>query len=395
MCPIVARVSLNPALEDVRFCPRCAAEAQVDFPRSLRCPACGFRAFYNPKPVAAVIPRDEGGRVWLLRRGFDPGLGRWTFPGGFVDLGESVEEAARREVREELAIEVELGPLLGVYSSSEDRIVLVVFLGTALAAPQTTPEATEVRAFAGRRGAVGRARILVDRTRTAGRARRACDRMGAVSDDFRVTVDLLDEGPVADFVDRVRAVDVESSVRERLGDRVVVSHDADNIFFYADTEEAAREVERLVEPLLAEHGLDKAHVKVTRWHPAEEEWRPAEEPLPEDPAALARERERFEAREVAEAQERGWTDFEVRAELPSHRDTVAFARRLEQEGLPVVRRWKFLIVGAATQSEAEALAARLRDEAPDGTRVMAEGSGALAWRAGDGGGLAFLGGLGN
>ncbi len=219
--------------------------------------------------------------------------------------------------------------------------------------------------------------------------------MGAVTDDFRVTVDLLDEGPVADFVDRVRAVDVESSVRERLGDRVVVSHDADNIFFYADTEEAAREVERLVEPLLAEHGLDKAHVKVTRWHPAEEEWRPAEEPLPEDPAALARERERFEAREVAEAQERGWTDFEVRAELPSHRDTVAFARRLEQEGLPVVRRWKFLIVGAATQSEAEALAARLRDEAPDGTRVMAEGSGALAWRAGDGGGLAFLGGLGN
>jgi ADP-ribose pyrophosphatase YjhB (NUDIX family) len=141
-------MSLNPALEDARFCPRCAAEAEIDFPRSVHCPACGFRAFYNPKPVAAVIPRDEAGRVWLLRRGFDPGLGRWTFPGGFVDLGESVEEAARREVREELAIEVELGPLLGVYSSAEDRIVLVVFLGTALAAPQTTPEATEVRAFA-------------------------------------------------------------------------------------------------------------------------------------------------------------------------------------------------------------------------------------------------------
>ena len=200
---------------------------------------------------------------------------------------------------------------------------------------------------------------------------------------------------MADFVDRVRAVDVEAGVRERLGDRVVVSHDADKIFFYADTEAAAREVERLVAPLLAEHGLDKAHVKVTRWHPVEEEWRPAEEPLADDPAALASERERFEAREVAEARERGWADFEVRAELPSHRATVAFARRLEQEGLPVVRRWKFLIVGVATQSEAEALAARLRDEAPEGTRVIAEGSGALAWQAGDGGRLAFLGGLGN
>ena len=56
-------------------------------------------------------------------------------------------------------------------------------------------------------------------------------------------------------------------------------------------------------------------------------------------------------------------------------------------GLPVVRRWKFLIVGVATETEAEALAARLRHEAPEGTRVIAEGSGALAWQAGDGGRL--------
>src|SRR5215210_3450783 len=114
--------------------------------------------------------------------------------------------------------------------------------------------------------------------------------MVVVSDDFRVIVDLEDEGPVADFVDRVRAVDVEAGVIERLGDRVVVSHDADKIFFYADTEPAAREVEQLVRPLLAEHGLPDAAVAVTRWHPVEEEWRPAEEPLPEDPDAVARER---------------------------------------------------------------------------------------------------------
>jgi hypothetical protein len=219
--------------------------------------------------------------------------------------------------------------------------------------------------------------------------------MGAVSDDFRVVIDLKDEGPVADFVDRVRAIDLEADVMERLGDRVVVSHDADKVFFYADAEEAAREVERLVAPVLAEHGLAEATVAVMRWHPVEEDWRPADEPLPDDPEAVARERERYEQREVEEARERGWTDFEVRAELPSHRETVAFARRLEGEGLPVVRRWKFLLVGAATEEDAEALAERLRDEAPEGTRVMAEGSGALAWRAGDGGGLAFLGGLGN
>jgi ADP-ribose pyrophosphatase YjhB (NUDIX family) len=141
-------VSLNPALEEARFCPRCAAQAQVTFPRSLRCESCGYGAYYNPKPVACAIPRDAAGRVWLLRRAFDPGAGRWTFPGGFVDLGESVPDAARRETREEMRIEIELGPLAGVYSRADDRIVLVVYEARALGTPATTEEATEVRAFA-------------------------------------------------------------------------------------------------------------------------------------------------------------------------------------------------------------------------------------------------------
>ena len=81
-------------------------------------------------------------------RGFDPAQGRWTFPGGFVDLGESVEDAAHRETNEELRILIELGPLVGVYSRAEDRVVLIVFLARALGRPQTTPEATEVRSFA-------------------------------------------------------------------------------------------------------------------------------------------------------------------------------------------------------------------------------------------------------
>ena len=141
-------MSINPALEDVRFCPRCAQEAEVRFPRSITCPHCGYGAYYNPKPVASAIPRDRDGRIWLLRRGFDPGAGLWTFPGGFVDLGESVEDAARRETREEMDIDIELEGLVGVYSRAEDRVVLVVFAATALGEPRTTEEATEVRAFA-------------------------------------------------------------------------------------------------------------------------------------------------------------------------------------------------------------------------------------------------------
>ena len=82
--------------------------------------------------------RDASGRFVLLRRGFDPGKGLWTFPGGFVDLGESVEEAAIRETREELVVDIELGRLIGVYSRADDRVALVVFAATTTQKPRTS-----------------------------------------------------------------------------------------------------------------------------------------------------------------------------------------------------------------------------------------------------------------
>jgi ADP-ribose pyrophosphatase YjhB (NUDIX family) len=139
--------ALNPALAEARFCPRCGRPADIDFPRRIVCPHCGYAAYFNPKPVAAAIPVDERGRILLLRRGFDPGRGLWTFPGGFVDLGESVEDAARREADEELGVKLELGPLLGVYSRADERVVLIVYRARAIGRPHTTPEAVEVRSF--------------------------------------------------------------------------------------------------------------------------------------------------------------------------------------------------------------------------------------------------------
>ena len=104
--------------------------------------------YFNPKLVAGAIPVDDADRVILLRRGFDPGRGRWTFPGGFVDLGESVEDAASRETDEELGIAIELRRLVGVYSRAEEQVVLIVYLAQALGRPHPTPEAIEVRSFA-------------------------------------------------------------------------------------------------------------------------------------------------------------------------------------------------------------------------------------------------------
>jgi len=141
-------MTLNPALDEVRFCPRCGQPADVTYPRSIDCSHCGYGAYYNPKPVAAAIPVAPDGRIILLRRGFDPGKGLWTFPGGFVDLGETVEQAALREAMEEIVATLELDGLVGVYSKPEERVVLIVFAATTTDTPKPTDEAPEVHAFA-------------------------------------------------------------------------------------------------------------------------------------------------------------------------------------------------------------------------------------------------------
>jgi 8-oxo-dGTP diphosphatase len=140
-------VSLNPALEDVRFCPRCANPATVTYPRSITCATCGYGAFYNPKPVACAITANPDGDIILLRRGFEPNRGRWSMPGGFVDLGESVEQAAVREAKEETNLHITISHLVGVYSRSTDRIVVVVYAARTEGTPTRTEEALEVQAF--------------------------------------------------------------------------------------------------------------------------------------------------------------------------------------------------------------------------------------------------------
>jgi mutator protein MutT len=139
--------SLNPALREARYCPRCAQPATIAYPRSITCPHCGYGAYYNPKPVAAAIPVTPAGEIILMRRALDPGKDLWTFPGGFVDLGESVQQAVHREVKEELGIAIELGRLVGVYSRPDSRIVLIVFAASTTEQPSALDEASEVATF--------------------------------------------------------------------------------------------------------------------------------------------------------------------------------------------------------------------------------------------------------
>ncbi len=92
------------------------------------CPVCGFIYYLDPKVAVAVVLGDERG-VLLGRRGIDPRSGYWSFPAGYVNRGEKLEEAAVREVLEELSLQVEVTGLVGVYSRSGDAVVLIVYAG--------------------------------------------------------------------------------------------------------------------------------------------------------------------------------------------------------------------------------------------------------------------------
>ena len=113
----------------IRFCPLCAgslsrAPVPPDFREQAVCAACGFVFYLNPKVVAGTIPEQDG-RILVTRRSINPGKGLWTFPGGFVDFGESVTDAAMRETFEETGLKVELTGLHNVYSYPGAPVIIV------------------------------------------------------------------------------------------------------------------------------------------------------------------------------------------------------------------------------------------------------------------------------
>ena len=114
-------------------------------PRRLVCQMCSFIFYQDPKVVAGTVFTLNGGIV-LLKRGVEPSIGKWVFPGGYVDRGESVQDAAVRETKEESLLDVKLGPLLNVYSYPGSPNVVVVYTaevvgGTLAAADESTDAA--------------------------------------------------------------------------------------------------------------------------------------------------------------------------------------------------------------------------------------------------------------
>jgi ADP-ribose pyrophosphatase YjhB (NUDIX family) len=137
----------------LKHCSRCGAElgfgsVEGEDRDRLACSNCGFVAYVNPRLVVTTIPVTDAGEVVLIRRGIEPGRGSWAQPGGFLEIDETVAEAAVRETLEETGLVVEPGDIIGLYTRLEAAVVVLVFEARIIGGTMApTPEALEVGAF--------------------------------------------------------------------------------------------------------------------------------------------------------------------------------------------------------------------------------------------------------
>jgi hypothetical protein len=180
-----------------------------------------------------------------------------------------------------------------------------------------------------------------------------------MNDDWRIRIE-LDEAAHADTLLGRLGLDLGSDEARRLareleGHRLAVSNDDDTVFVYLDSSGQVDRARKIVEAELEDEGI-AGEVVSEHWLPEEERWsgEAPDETWEEDTA------------------ERGFAPWEVRVELASHDEADRLADELEGEGYDVVRRWRYLIVGTASEEEARSLATRVHGDAQPGGEVVWE-----------------------
>ncbi len=134
------------------FCPRCGDRLEARLlkagdPERLVCGSCSFILYLGPKLVAGAIFELDGG-ITLVQRDIEPGYGKWTFPGGFVERGETAEAAAEREALEETGLEIEAKDIVGLYTYEGQTPAIAVFAASVTGGePTPLDETMDVKIF--------------------------------------------------------------------------------------------------------------------------------------------------------------------------------------------------------------------------------------------------------
>jgi len=214
-----------------------------------------------------------------------------------------------------------------------------------------------------------------------------------MTDDWRLRVDLREPSRALELKRYLESVELEHELSATLGDRVAVSNDDGEVFCYAGTREQAERAEEVIRSAATERGWE-VDTELKHWHPVAEEWEDPDEPLPTTGSEREAEHEELIEQEREEAEKTGYVDWEVRVECTSHREAVELAEKLKGEGIPNIRRWHYLVVGAEDEDTANALADRLRREVPSDAKVTTEGTYQVVFNSHPRSWFSVFGGLG-
>jgi hypothetical protein len=192
-----------------------------------------------------------------------------------------------------------------------------------------------------------------------------------VSDDWRIHITVSDGDDT--LLDRL-GLELDEEARELADElkqrRLAVSRDGDELFVYADTQAAAAKAREVIKAVLRQEDIQATESTIEHWLESEERW-------DDEPPGETWEEEQLD---------HGHAPWEVRVARTTHAEARRLAEQLESEGYSVVRRWKYLIVGAASKEDAQALAERVHGEVEPG--------GELVWEVVPGNPFAIFGGLG-
>ena len=135
-------MKITTPIEVLKYCPKCgSAKFEKESERSLKCADCGFHYFINSAAAVAALVVNETGKLMLVTRGVEPNYGKLDLPGGFIDPGESAENAVRRELSEELGLKVKSLKYIG--SAPNEYIFSEFTVYTLDMAFLVIPETTE------------------------------------------------------------------------------------------------------------------------------------------------------------------------------------------------------------------------------------------------------------